>query len=495
MSIAIKVFGLMAATLAAMIINLCPAWAEDEQPVLVGRVYDVEGDLLRYVPEDNDWVAVVKDAPVAAEDTFYSGNNGMAELISPNGSWVRIGDNTQIQFLSLDADLTEMDMAVGMARFYNKGTDTIIKATSPFGYVQADPGTIFDFYVGENSVEVVAIKGTVSFVQSSTEEKYDVPEGSPSIIADQDTVSSGEGVVDEDWDDWNSSRDDYWSKKNVKGPSSEYLPPDLAYDSDVLDENGEWVFLPYEGQDYWFWRPTRVSIGWSPFTMGVWAVWGGDETWIPAEPFGYVTHHYGNWVYIRNRWCWAPPVVSVRIGRPLLDVSFWWCPGRVSWIHRGVYVGWVPLAPREIYYSHRHWGGRHARRVQDRNVTEININITNYTYVNHAVIVKQDRFHGVDNYRNHRVTNVNRAVIRSYKAAPVINNTVIRNYTDNKQRHSFANKTVSEKPHSVVVNRISNTSAPAKNYQLLYTGKLSALQSLNMLWLGMCLTKPTDEQL
>jgi hypothetical protein len=451
-----QIIGSTATIVLIMLTTMCPSWAAEEQPVLVGRVYDIEGDLLRYVPDDNDWVAAVKDAPAGAGDTFYSGNNGMAELIAPNGSWVRIGNDTQIQFLTLNADFAEMDVATGMARFYNKGTDTVIKATSPFGYVTADPGTVFDFYVGENSVEVVAIKGTVSFVQSATDEKYHVSEGSPSIIADQDTVSSGEGTVDETWDDWNASRDSYWSAKTkAKSPSAGYLPPSLAYDSDVLDENGEWELLPYEGRDCWFWRPTRVAFGWSPFTMGVWAVWGGDETWIPSEPFGYVTHHYGNWVYIRNRWCWAPPVVSVRVGLPLLDVSLWWCPGRVSWIHRGTYVGWVPLAPGEIYYSHRHWGGRHAREIHDDNATQVNINITNYTYINHAVIVKQDRFHGVDSYRDHQ-EHVNRAVINGFKAAPVINNTVIRNYTDNRQRYNFANKTVNEKPHSVVTNRIKH---------------------------------------
>ena len=75
-------------------------------------------------------------------------------------------------------DLAEVDVASGMARFYNKGSDAAIKATSPFGYVLADPGAVFDFYVGDNSVEVVAVKGKVSFVHAATEAKYDVAAGS-----------------------------------------------------------------------------------------------------------------------------------------------------------------------------------------------------------------------------------------------------------------------------------------------------------------------------
>ena len=97
-----------------------------------------------------------------------------------------------------------MDVAAGVARFYNKGSDTVIKATSPFGYVLAYPGAVFDFYVGENSVEVVAVKGKVSFVHAATNARYDVSAGSPSILADQNQVSSGEGTVDPDWDRWNT---------------------------------------------------------------------------------------------------------------------------------------------------------------------------------------------------------------------------------------------------------------------------------------------------
>ncbi len=105
----------------------------------------------------------------------------MAELIVPNGTWIRTGNNTQIQFIALDTDLSEMDVASGVARFYNKSSGTAIKGTSPYGYVLAYPGTVFDFYVGEDSVEVVAVRGKVSFVQSANEARYDVAAGSPSI--------------------------------------------------------------------------------------------------------------------------------------------------------------------------------------------------------------------------------------------------------------------------------------------------------------------------
>jgi hypothetical protein len=433
------------------------ASAAEVPAMTVGRIFYIEGDLLRYVPEEKDWVAVVRDAPFGAEDTLFSGSNGMAELIVPNGIWIRTGNSTQIQFITLDADLAEMDVASGMARFYSKGR-AAIKVTSPFGYVLADPGTIFDLYVGENSIEAVAIKGTVSFVHTATDGRYDVAAGTTSILADSQQVSLGDGTVDPDWNRWNMDRENFWlARDQVKGPSVEYLPPDLRQDAYVFEENGRWERVPYEGQDRWFWRPTFVAVDWSPFTVGRWTDWYGDQTWIPAEPFGYVTHHYGNWIYARNHWYWAPPVVGVRIGLPLLDIGFFWYPGRVAWIHGGVNVGWVPLAPRETYYSHRQWGGPHTMVVNNINVNRININIGSHAYVDHAIIVNRSNFLGRDDYRNVRVTNINHTtVINNYRTAPVVDNKVIKNFSTTRQRYDFTNAPVLEKPHNTVINRIQH---------------------------------------
>ena len=432
-----------------------------EPPIVVGRIYHIEGELLRYIPAEKDWVAVVKDAPFGSEDTLYTGNSGMSELIAPNGTWIRIGYNTQIEFIALEADLSEVDVASGVARFYNKGSNLVVKATCPFGYVLAYPGTVFDMYVGDNSVEVVAIQGKAAFVHSATEARYDIAAGSPSILCDNRQVSSGEGDVDPDWDRWNLAREDLWQKRgSVRERAAEYLPPALQTESYALEENGRWERVYYEGAERSFWRPVNVAAGWAPFTVGRWTEWYGDQTWIPAEPFGYVTHHYGNWVYAGNVWYWAPPVVAVQAGVPLLDVGYHWYPGRVSWIHTDTYVGWVPLAPHETFYSHHHWGGPRSVVVTSATFGNINLQVRNYAYINHAVIVNQTNFYSVNSYTTVRVTNINHTtIINNYRAAPVVNNTVINNYTVVKNRYNYSNAVVNEKPHMSVVNRIEQNHA------------------------------------
>ena len=104
--------------------------------------------------------------------------------------------------------------------------------------------------------------------------------------------------------------------------------------------------------------------------------------------------------------------------------------------------------------------------VVTNNITRININIGSYAYARHAIVVPRDNFYRVNNYKNVRVTNINSTtIINNYHAAPVVNNTVINNYTTNKQRYNFTNTAVKEKPHNTVINRIE------KNAPVIQKGK------------------------
>ncbi|NTW35766.1 MAG: FecR domain-containing protein, partial [Syntrophobacteraceae bacterium] len=240
------------------------AASQKEGPVVVGRVSHIEGELLSYVYEEKDWVPILKDVPFGLEDTLYSDQDARAEIIFPNGTWIRIGGNTQIQAITLDDDVTEIDVASGIARFYNRGSQGVIQATTPFGYVLAPAGTMFDLYVGDESAEVIALKGTVDFVHARSESRYEVQSGSSSLVVDDQAVAAGQGLVDAGFDDWNGQRDSLWAKRlEVKGDSTRYLPSQLHDDAYELEENGRWERVQYEGEYRQLWRPTRVGPEWA----------------------------------------------------------------------------------------------------------------------------------------------------------------------------------------------------------------------------------------
>ncbi len=423
--------------------------AQPRENVLVGRISLVDGELLRYVPEQKDWVVTVKDSPFGLEDALYAGENGKAEFLMPNSTWIRIGANTQIQMIALKEDATEVDIASGMARFIDRSSKAVVKATTPFGYVVGEPGSAFDLYVGDESAEVIAIRGKVDFIHDADGSRYDVIPGALSILADSRQSTAGEGKVDSEWDDWNSTRDTLLAQNiETKGESINYLPEGIQEDARVLDENGRWERVYYEGQYRQVWRPTAVEADWAPYTVGRWTEWYGDNCWVPYEPFGYVTHHYGYWFSANNYWYWAPPIVSVGIGGPYWGIGFGWYPGRVGWLYSDVHVGWFPLLPWEPYYASRWWGpwgfrygGFHHHRGHYAG---------RYRHGHNAVIVNRNNVF-VNNVRTARVTNVNRSNLRG---APVINNVVSRSSNVN-QRTRFTDANPTTRPARNANTRIS----------------------------------------
>jgi len=428
-----------------------------EETVLVGHISHVEGELLRYVPDDDDWVATVEDAPCGIDDVLYTGEHAKAELIMPNNTWIRIGSNTQIHLIQLENDATEIDIDSGTARLYNKSSTATIKATTPFGSIAAPPFSICDLYLEDDSIQVSTLEGSVDFVHVADNTRYEVIAGSSSLRAGHQEVASSEEIVDDPWHSWNAERDDLWEKRFAEQEDSpDYLPEALHYESYALEENGIWENVYYEGRNRSFWRPLYVSSHWSPFTVGRWTAWYGDHCWIPYEPFGYITHHYGNWVHINScgRWYWAPPRchTGIRSGS-FLNIEFGWYPGRVSWIHRGGYVGWIPLAPFERYYSRSYWGPR-SYVVHNGGLGIGAFDTQHCRYNKHAIIVRKHNFYNGTDYNTIRVRGLRETNINNYQRTAFINSRVIKRFKQMPQRFTFGNGTVKRKPPLTVTKNI-----------------------------------------
>jgi len=422
-----------------------------ENNSLVGRIAHIQGQLLRYVPEEDDWVIAVEDTPFGTYDVLYSSDDAKAEIILPNNTWVRIGSDTQIQLIELKSEITELEVSSGSARLYNKSLFTDIKATTPFGDVLLPPETRCDLYVHEKQAEVVALKGTVDFVQTGSDTRHAVIAGSSSLLITPHQVIASSGSVHPEWNAWNIERDFLWTQRmQARGTSGKYLPAGLKDEAYVLEKHGRWERVYYEGAYNYFWRPAYVGTEWTPFSSGRWTIWHAEHTWVPDEPFGYVTHHYGNWIYARNCWYWGPPVsrVMVSAGLPLFNIGISWYPGRVAWIHSGVYVGWIPLAPYETYYSHHCWGSRSTVRVYNHYYP---YNIHRYRHYRHARVIDQKHFYRVDNYRHAGLRKFKDG--KNYRMTPFAGNT-LKNHHKTKNRFQFTNVQVKRKPDRSVIAKI-----------------------------------------
>jgi len=436
-----SLYSLLMLLIVAIALNLAHAqdpesW-EETDTILVGRLSYIEGELSRYDPDARDWSATVVEAPIGVDDLMRTEADSRAEFIFPNNTWARIDSQARIQLVALDTRLTHADVSIGTARFYNKSTHSEIKATTPFGLVMAPPGAVFDLRVGEDGVDIIAIRKHVNFIHNKSQEGLEVRSGAPALFADMLHVSAEAGDIDADWVAWNHDMDALWADRmRTEGDSTTYLPEELQSEAYALDRHGVWERVYYDGAYYRFWRPVQISVGWTPFSWGAWIVWHGDHVWVPHEPFGYVTHHYGNWIFTAGFWYWAPPVTRVTIlaHHSLLRIGFGWYPGRVAWLHFGAHVGWIPLAPFEPYYAHRHWGRRSIVLTKHTSIRHPNA----FRYHDHAVVIHRNHLYRSADYRQARVKSFTAGAIRTkFHTTPVMDQRVVKDYRTLRNRDRF----------------------------------------------------------
>lgn len=435
---------------------------------LIGKVSASEGQLLRYVPQVQDWVPTVKDTPFGLDDTLASGSSSRAEIINPNNTLLRIGGDTVIHLIKLNDDFTEIDVSAGVGRLYNKSSSQMMKVTTPFGYVIVHPESTLDAYVGSETIELFTLQGKAEYVPAAGDSnKYELSLGSP-IISNGTQVAASSDAIDPQWDGWNLERNNLiLTRVEVRGASADLLPRSLQNEASLLEENGVWEEVYSESCKCRerLWRPTKVSPGWRPFTSGRWVEIYGENCWVPDEPFGYVTHHYGNWEFINGKWYWAPPakqpqpeVVATEEPPPPVVIEPAWYPGRVGWFYSDTEIGWVPLAPQEQFYSVNNWGPQTV--VADDSGSQGD-DLPSYGYYDAGgVAVERDNLYHVDNYAGTRMTVIHDIdpSARTFKRMSTASTRAAS--ASDKSRFS-AGKTAAgqSKPSQAVTSRIQQTKA------------------------------------
>lgn len=106
-------------------------------------------------------------------------------------------------------------------------------------------------------------------------------------------------------------------------------PVDQSYFYAQLAPYGRWIQRAQYG---WVWEPTRVRVGWRPYTQGRWVYTDAGWTWVSEEPWGWATYHYGRWLFDPEYgWLWVPGTE--------------WGPAWVAFQEGDGYIGWAPLPP------------------------------------------------------------------------------------------------------------------------------------------------------
>ena len=391
--------------------------------IIIGRVAHMEGKIYRYMAGDQSWVETFVDSPAGTQDILATGDNSRAEITFPNNVLVRLDANAEIEILNLEEDLGVFIQPRGLARFYNLSATAILTVETVRGTAKLGPGSALDVQVDGNVVVVSSVQGATTFhTLENGQEKQEVISGSTSLKFREDAIIAAAGSLDGDWDRWCGNRENV-RYQNLR-VSSEYLPASMQEDAYVLEPNGNWRRVYYQGYNYWAWQPRHVAAGWAPYTTGYWYDWQGEPVWIDQNPWGWVTHHHGHWIEINGAWMWTPYVHVANVPGVAVagfNITFgkayrpYWHPGRVRWISHSSHIGWLPLAPWETYYGHRRWDPRSVV-VHGGVDFSININLAQHKYVDHAVIIPKRYLHQrgpvvINNYNTVKIKNSNRTII------------------------------------------------------------------------------------
>ncbi len=355
-------------------------------PARVGQLAGISGSVsFNGAGSNNQWVAATANYPVSSGDSVFTQDGAQAALVV-DSSRLTLAPNTELQVTALDSQNLTATQSQGevFLRLEDLQPGQSFTLNTPRGAVSIGSDGEYDIAAGDanNPTTVAVLSGAATIGQ------LQVPAGQEGYLSGTDSTTAQLGAI---------QRDDFMNRvlAEMAPPPPPYAPPVVQQMTgvDELSSYGSWDQSPQYGA---IWYPS-VDSGWAPYREGHWAFvapWGW--TWVDVEPWGFAPFHYGRWIQDDGRWGWVPAGAYAGGGygpdyRPV------YAPAVVGFFGLGAgvaitaailssgSVGWVPLAPGEAYHPYYHADEgyiRNINRVDVRNYTQINNNITINHYAN-----------------------------------------------------------------------------------------------------------------
>lgn len=366
----------------------------------VANVSVRQGNVVIIRGDSGEQIAATINSPLLPGDYLSTAGGSRAEVQFDGISMLRLAQDTQVRFVSLNPNAREVQLAEGTAELAqlqnNEGAQQIDTPS-----VSVRPNQAGDYRVsvlGDGETWVTVRSGSAAIITGS---------GNRTLTPGSTLVASGpyqnpsiglRGEIAYDaFDTFNRNRDDAIV---AAYNANQYLAPQLAGYTNFA-QYGNWINVPGYGES---WAPYNQGNGWSPYSNGQW-VWepGYGYTWVGNEPWGYAPYHYGRWYDYNNQWLWQPPGYQYQTSANGLIDS--WLPALVGFFLTGGSgligspgyggnIGWVPLAPGEQYVPWYSGFGPNAGYPQYgvTNVTYVRNVYRNIRYVRIVRVYPIDRF-------------------------------------------------------------------------------------------------------
>ena len=391
-------------SLAVMLLGVlvAPGWAQDPGDAPehgVARISVLQGDVTVRRGDTGELVAAEQNAPLIALDHVLTDVDSRAEVQLDWSNFVRIASESEIRLAELGDRDYLVQVAAGTVTFrVLKDSNSQLEISTPTVAIRPrEAGTYRVTVRDDSSTELTIRSGEAEIFAGGRTEHI---RGGQTLVISGDPSdpqrSYRSAAARDEWDRWNESRD----RELERSDSYKYVNRDI-YGAEDLYGYGRWVYdVPYG----WVWVPT-VDVGWAPYRVGRWT-WVNyyGWTWVSGDPWGWAPYHYGRWYHApRYGWVWYPGDIHAR---------YYWRPALVTFFGWGSNVGWVSLAPYEVY---RPWYG------------------PGRTFVNHVTVV--NNINVVNSYRNARFisgrSGVTSVVVNDFGRRKVsVNNYVVGNDRD-----------------------------------------------------------------
>ena len=323
----------------------------DQPGRAVARLGILNGDASVRRGDSNDWVAAAVNAPLMSGDQISVAAGGRAEVQLDAAHFLRIAGDTELRLADIENGHYQIQISRGMVTWrVLRESQAPVEIDTPLVGVHPGPQSVIRINVdADGTTHITARKGDADVSTQKGSEKLSENQTMDvrGAMSDPEFQVVAAAARDE-WDGWSDQRDTYL----LHAQSQRYVTKEVTGVED-LDPYGHWAYDPAYG---WVWMPT-VAASWAPYQNGQW-VWEDyyGWTWVDYAPWGWAPFHYGYWY---NRaglgWAWFP---GSRIGH------VWWRPAMVGFFGWGGgigvgfgfgNIGWIPLAPHEVF---RPWYGR-----------------------------------------------------------------------------------------------------------------------------------------
>lgn len=279
--------------------------------VRIVRLSEIRGAVQLDRSVGHGYEPALVNMPVVEENRLETAM-GVAEVEFEDNSTLRLGPNSEIQFLLLGR--TPQGNTVSTVR--------LVRGTAYISLVKSRRKTanVFDLAFGDRNIHLrpdthvrleiddqlakLAVLGGAVYV--------DNPNGAIEIsrkstatfaLAVNTPPEVAKGVKSE-WplDTWDKRLDQYHARvaslSSFGGVPYSYGASDMLYYGAFQNEGGCGNM----------WRPYFASAAWNPYASGAWAYYSGaGYSWVSPYPWGWTPYHYGSWSFCPGAgWGWMP---------------------------------------------------------------------------------------------------------------------------------------------------------------------------------------------